>query len=173
MKASQRRERILQILAMSNKAISASKLAEQLEVSRQIIVGDIALLRAANQDILSTPRGYLLSENLISQQYKGKIVCCHGPEDTEVELSLIVGLGGMVQDVEVEHPIYGMITAALNIQTLEDVHDFMEKLKSSKANLLSSLTQGIHLHTIACPTKESFEQIKVMLEKKGFLLTEE
>ena len=37
--------------------VSAASLASGLSVSRQIIVGDIALLRAAGEKITATPRG--------------------------------------------------------------------------------------------------------------------
>ena len=42
-----RREQILKMLEESEQPISGSTLAHQLGVSRQIIVGDVALLRAA------------------------------------------------------------------------------------------------------------------------------
>ena len=46
MDAVQRRERILQILRDSKEPVSAASMASQVHVSRQIIVGDVALLRA-------------------------------------------------------------------------------------------------------------------------------
>lgn len=173
MKANQRRQAILEILSHSDLPISASQLASRFQVSRQIIVGDIALLRASNHDILSTPKGYLLSQNIFSHQFKGKIACCHGADDTEEELRIIVEKGGQVLDVKIEHPIYGMLTAALNIRNHEDAADFTKKMKESQASLLSDLTQGIHLHTISCPSKKIFDEIKQTLAKQGFLLEEE
>lgn len=173
MKATQRRQTIIEILGKTSQAISASQLAHQLGVSRQVIVGDVALLRANNQDIFSTPRGYLLANNLMSHDYKGKLVCCHSLEETQDELKLIVENGGRILDVEIEHPVYGMLTAALNISTIEDVLNFAEKMDSSSATLLSSLTQGIHLHTIACPSKDIFDTIKEALDNRGYLMKEE
>lgn len=173
MKASQRRQQIIDILTRATQPISASQLAKQLEVSRQIIVGDVALLRASNHDILSTPKGYLLSQALYSHQYIGKIACQHGPDDTEREMVLIVENGGNLLDVEVEHPVYGILTASLAIKNLEDVSNFMQKLATSKANLLSSLTKGIHLHTISCPSQAIFEQIKETLAREKLLLEED
>lgn len=173
MKASKRRQKIIEILTPATQPISASQLAKQLEVSRQIIVGDIALLRANQNDIFSTPKGYLLSPPLYSNQYIGKIVCQHDSAKTEREMVLIVENGGSLIDVEVEHPVYGMLTASLAIHTLEDVSDFMQKLEYSKATLLSSLTDGIHLHTISCSSQTVFEHIKEALSKEHFLLEED
>ena len=47
MNAAQRRERILTRLNSAGAPLSASTLAAELGVSRQIVVGDVALLRAA------------------------------------------------------------------------------------------------------------------------------
>ena len=55
-----RREQLLQMLRDSTAPISGSALARSLGVSRQVIVQDIALLRAVNKDILATTKGYVL-----------------------------------------------------------------------------------------------------------------
>ncbi|KUE91252.1 DNA-binding protein [Streptococcus equinus] len=170
MKAAERRQKIIDILNQTQVPISASVLAGQLGVSRQIIVGDVALLRAANHDVISTPRGYVLSQALYSHQFIGKIACQHGPEHTKVELESVISKGGIMVDVEVEHPIYGMLTAPLNIKSQEDIDNFMEKVEHSNATLLSSLTDGIHTHTLSCHSKDEFEEIKSDLSDKGLLL---
>ena len=79
----------------------------------------------------------------------------------------------MVLDVEIEHPVYGMLTASLNLRTREDVADFMEKMHTSQAQLLSSLTQGIHLHTISCPSSQVFEEIRQALASRGYLYSQD
>ena len=66
-------------------------------------------------------------------------------------------------------PVYGMLTANLNIKSSDDVANFIEKMQHYQASLLSTLTQGIHLHTISCPSKEVFEEIKKDLSQHGFL----
>ena len=66
MHAEERRETILKLLRQSAQPVSASTLAAQLSVSRQIIVGDIALLRAGGADILATPRGYCLQNAAVA-----------------------------------------------------------------------------------------------------------
>ena len=93
MKAAERRQKIIDILSQTQVPISASVLAGQLGVSRQIIVGDVALLRAANHDVISTPRGYVLSQALYSHQFIGKIACQHGPEHTKEELESVISKG--------------------------------------------------------------------------------
>lgn len=51
-----RRKTLLDLLAAAEEPLSGSALAKKLGVSRQVIVQDIALLRATNRDILSTAR---------------------------------------------------------------------------------------------------------------------
>lgn len=172
MKAAERRQKIMTSLSQAQVPISASALASQFGVSRQIIVGDIALLRAADNDVISTPKGYILSQSLYSHQFIGKIACQHGQDKIEEELACIVSQGGIVVDVEVEHPVYGMLTASLNIKTEEDIANFMEKIEQSHATLLSSLTDGIHTHTLSCSSKDRFDEIKTLLADKGILLSE-
>lgn len=60
MHAQERRQEILKLLHQSAHPISASALAERFSVTRQVIVGDIALLRSSGADILATPRGYCI-----------------------------------------------------------------------------------------------------------------
>lgn len=172
MKANERRQKILDSLSQVTDPISASRLAKDLGVSRQVIVGDVALLRANGSDIISTPRGYVLTQSLYSSQFIGKIACKHDLSTTQQELDIIISKGGIVVDVEVEHPVYGMLTAPLNIKTEEDIVNFMGKIEILHASLLSTLTQGIHVHTISCQNKEIFDDIKMSLSQEGFLLEE-
>ena len=60
MNAKERRQAILEQLKRAEKPVSATALARQYGVSRQIIVGDVALLRAGGEPISATPRGYVL-----------------------------------------------------------------------------------------------------------------
>ena len=57
MNAAQRRESILNRLSGAETPVSASALAAQLGVSRQIVVGEVARLRAGGAQIDATPRG--------------------------------------------------------------------------------------------------------------------
>ena len=169
MDGDERRRQIIEVLEASEGAVNATKLAQLFAVSRQIIVGDIALLRASGQEIVATSRGYLFSENGFEHGYVGKIACEHGFAETEQELRLIVALGGEVLDVVVEHAIYGELTGNLRIRTQSDIVAFMAPFSQSQLSLLSALTGGIHLHTIACRDSETFEKIRQALAKQDLL----
>lgn len=171
MKAEERRQKIIEYLTGEQEALSATYLAKLLGVSRQVIVGDVALLRAQQIDIISTPKGYIMSTALFSHQFCARIVCQHGLTETEKELQIILAHQGIITTVEVEHPIYGMITAPLNIKSQSDVTNFMKKLNHSNAELLSSLTEGLHSHLISCPSQEAFEAMSQDLEAAGILYT--
>ncbi len=157
----ERRAQIYTLLMASKHALSATSLAEKFGVSRQIIVGDIALLRASGKEIMATSRGYRLNNDVQTEKYfERKIVCQHTQEQTKQELQLIVDLGGEILDVTVEHPLYGEISGGLHIKTDSDIQNFMKTYINTKASLLLTLTNGIHLHTIRCKDLEVFEQIK-------------
>ncbi len=170
MQAETRRQKIIDVLRSSRGPVSAGKLAETFGVSRQIIVGDIALLRAAGTDITATPRGYVLTR--IGAGIVHKIPCRHKPEEMKQELEIMVDNGCIVRDVIVEHPIYGQIVGQLDILTRHDVNEFVERVSQSDAAPLSDLTGGIHLHTIIAPSKSAYLRVLGKLREKGFLLEE-
>ena len=97
---------ISKLLRQSAQPVSASTLAGQLSVSRQIIVGDIALLRAGGADILATPRGYCL-QNAAAAGLTRRVAVRHDEAGMEAELNTMVDNGCTVVDVIVEHPLYG------------------------------------------------------------------
>lgn len=169
MDAEKRREHIKDQLQQQEEPISASRLAQQLGVSRQIIVGDIALLRAQGCDIVATARGYMRVKVASSGQYVAKIACQHTLARTETELYTIVDLGGQVLDVVVEHYLYGEITGQLNLVNRSDVDAFLQKLANNEARLLSELTDGVHLHTVACRDRTAFEAITTALAQHSLL----
>lgn len=166
MNAVNRRENIIQMLRQAADPVSAASLASALGVSRQIIVGDIALLRASGEKITSTPRGYVLSEGGTSVY---TLACVHGVEDTEKELNIMVDNGCKVLTVSVEHPVYGLLTGELQLANRYDVRQFVEKLQSGEVRPLSALTGGVHLHTLSCPDNECFERTRSQLEREGLL----
>ncbi|HBH6799298.1 TPA: transcription repressor NadR, partial [Enterococcus faecium] len=155
-----RRKQIMQTLANTEKPVSASKFAKTFGVSRQIIVGDIALLRAAGKSIVATARGYILETEETNTGHISKIAVQHGKDQTEEELRLIVENGGEIIDVIVEHPLYGELAGTLHIKTPQDIDSFMRRYQKSNATLLSELTGGIHLHTIRYPEKHMLKNIK-------------
>ena len=169
MHAEERRETILKLLRQSAQPVSASTLAGQLSVSRQIIVGDIALLRAGGADILATPRGYCL-QNAAAAGLTRRVAVRHDEAGMEAELNTMVDNGCTVVDVIVEHPLYGQLTGPLQISNRYEVSQFIERCK--KAEPLSSLTDGIHLHTLSCPDEAAFERTKSALRALRVLLEE-
>ena len=166
MNAVNRRENIIRTLRQAADPVSAASLASALGVSRQIIVGDIALLRASGEKITSTPGGYVLSEGGTSVY---TLACVHGVEDTEKELNIMVDNGCKVLTVSVEHPVYGLLTGELQLANRYDVRQFVEKLQSGEVRPLSALTGGVHLHTLSCPDNECFERTRSQLEREGLL----
>lgn len=162
-----RKKRIVEEIKKSDKPLSASKLASLFGVSRQIIVGDIALLRASGIQIIATPRGYILENTPKENTYT--IAVKHTDDKLADELYTIVDMGGAIIDVIVEHPIYGQLTGELRIHSRYDVNEFLEKCEAKKAAPLSQLTDGLHLHTIQCQSDEIYNRILKALNDKGYL----
>jgi uncharacterized protein len=171
LKATDRRNEIIKILEASDQAVNATQLAEQFSVSRQIIVGDIALIRAKGIEVIATPRGYLSGKALKGEDksFTAKVACLHSEAEVETELTIVVDNGGEVVDVQVEHPLYGTITGELHIGSRHDVADFMKKVAAKEVTMLSSLTGGVHIHTIACKDEAALVRIKHELKQAGIL----
>lgn len=170
MEAKERRNKIAKLLKQSRQPITGMVLARELGVSRQVIVGDIAILRAAGLDIYATPQGYVILQATASAAVTTKIACHHGCDRIEEELVVIIDNGGKVLDVSVEHPVYGEIKANLMLASRRDLADFLQKLSESKAAPLSLVTGGVHLHTVEAPSPEVMQKIKTDLKELGILL---
>jgi len=168
MNTNERRDCILEYLCQADRPLSATALAQRLSVSRQIIVGDVALLRAAGNGITATPRGYVLERP--RQGLRRTVACLHSAGDMERELTLIVDHGCTVENVIVEHPVYGQLTGPLDLSSRYDVSEFIRKVEENAARPLSLLTDGIHLHTLRCPDEESFDRAAAALGEAGFLV---
>ena len=168
MNTSERRERILEYLKAAEQPLSATALAQRLSVSRQIIVGDVALLRASGEGITATPRGYVLERPRTGQVFT--VACLHRGEDMERELTLMVDQGCTVENVIVEHPVYGQITGPLALSSRYDVGEFLRRVRECGAQPLSALTDGVHLHTLRCPDEGGFERARAALDQAGFLV---
>ena len=170
MRAEERRQAIWEILRTAEQPVSAGALAAQFSVSRQIIVGDIALLRAAGAEISATPRGYVIlpaATGLVRQ-----VACQHDAAGMEAELNAVVDNGCTVVDVIVEHPVYGQLTGPLQLSSRYDVAQFIARCAQSEARPLSALTEGIHLHTLSCPDEAAYGRVLAALRALGVLLEE-
>lgn len=173
MNAAERRKHITHLLSDAKEPVSATALAAQCGVSRQIIVGDIALLRAGGLCVLATPRGYVLEAPPAVPAYAScSVVCRHGDERMLQELYTVVDLGGALIDVTVEHSVYGEICAPLRIFSRFDADAFHDKILSSGARPLCDLTGGIHLHTLRAPDQPTLDRVVEGLRGEGFLLSE-
>lgn len=167
----ERRSLILRWLKETDQPITGTLLATKTNVSRQVIVQDISILKAKKHPILATSQGYVYLKQQQTKQLSSRVIACiHTPEETEHELTIIVDLGGSIKDVVVEHPVYGDLTASLLIRSRRDVKEFIEKMSSTSASLLSQLTDGVHLHTIEAGTEEELDEICEALKEAGYLL---
>ena len=167
MNGSQRREQIVRQIQESKEPVSGKKLAELYGVSRQVIVQDIALIRTAGYDIISTNRGYILNtQKAISRVFKVQ----HTDEQTEEELYEIVDLGGCVENVMVDYRVYGHMEAPLGIHSRRKAAAFIEDIKSGKSSPLKNITSNYHYHTVSAESEEILDEIEEMLRAKGFLI---
>ena len=158
MKGEERRKQLLNILSSSNNPISGGTLSKALNVSRQIIVQDISLLRANGATIFSTNKGYLLQED---RKYSRVFKVYHTDDQVEEELSTIVDAGGQIRDVFVYHKVYGVLKADMGIKSRRDIR--------AKSSLLKNVTSGYHYHTIDAESEEILDAIQEELQQKGFL----
>ena len=166
MKGEERRTKLLDILSSSNNPVSGGTLAKELNVSRQIIVQDISLLRANGATIFSTNKGYLLQEE---KKYSRVFKVYHSDDQVEEELSTIVDAGGQIRDVFVYHKVYGVLKADMGIKSRRDIRSYMEEISSGKSSLLKNVTSGYHYHTIDAECEEILDAIQAELQQKGFL----
>ncbi len=166
MKTELRRIAILEKIKETKQPISASKLAAMFSVSRQAIVQDVAILKAKKEPVIATPRGYMYQKD---HRVRFVTTCMHEPHETEKELQCIVDMGGNIENVIVEHPIYGEIIGQLNIASRYDIAIFIDKCRSYEASNLSVLSNGVHYHTISCDTKEQEKKIIEVLKEKKYL----
>lgn len=166
MNAEERRIKITQRLEGATMPVSASRLAEEMGVSRQIIVQDVAILRAAGVAIVAMARGYLLEGN---DPCRRVFKVQHSDETVETELNLIVDAGGTVVDVFIFHKVYGEIRAAMGIRSRVQVREFLQNIAGGKSSLLKNVTAGYHYHTVSADSEETLDLIETHLREHGFL----
>ncbi len=170
----ERRSFLLDLLKTEETAITGTEFAKRTNVSRQVIVNDIALLKARNEPIIATSQGYLYLNKQPSEQiFERQIAAYHTSAQTEDELNTLVDAGITVKNVTVEHPIYGEITANIMVKNRYDVEQFMKRLQETNASPLMALTDGSHLHTITAPTEAQLDLAEKLLKEKGYLLAKD
>ncbi len=167
MTGEERRKGIVRQIQEGEKPIPAKKLAADYHVSRQVIVQDIALIRAAGYEIISTNRGYILTEpKTVSRVFKVQ----HTDEQLEEELCAIVDLGGCVENVMVNHRVYGHMEANIMIRSRRNIAEFMEDIRSGKSSPLKNITSNYHYHKVSADSEHTLDLIEEDLKKRGFLV---
>ena len=150
MTGSKRREELINTIKSSTSPISGKTLAQLYDVSRQVIVQDIALLRTAGYDIISTNRGYILNApHTITRVFKVSHT-----------------------DVMVNHRVYGHMEAPLGISSRLKVKAFIDDIKNGKSSPLKNITSNYHYHTVEADSEKTLDLIEKTLEEKGYLITE-
>lgn len=167
----ERRKTIGQIIKTSEGPITGGELAAHMKVTRQVVVQDIALLRESGMPIMATPSGYVWLEKASPSLPMRMFTCQHTTlVEAREELIIIVNAGGTVRDITVDHPVYGEITGLLLLRTLEDVETLIERLGRPGVQMLSSMTSGLHMHTVEAPNELTLSRIEQALKKAGILI---
>lgn len=170
MDAEKRRFELLNLLRRASAPLTGAELASHFKVSRQVIVQDIAILRASGEQIFASLQGYLIP-SLLQESWKRAVVACqHTREQIEDELGIIVDLGGRILDVIVDHPVYGELRGNLMVASRRDLSLFIKSLDKTAARPLSALTGGVHLHTLETPDQKVMEEIMASLDAAGYLV---
>lgn len=171
MTASLRQKLILERLKQTEKPITGTTFAAETNVSRQVIVQDISILKAKNEPIIATNRGYLYMKNDPSTTLHQFVIAVqHTPEQVHEELNIIVDQGVTVKDVTVEHAVYGDLTASIMVSNRAEVASFIKKINETKAPYLSVLTEGVHLHTLEADDMDKIHHACQLLKEAHFLL---
>jgi transcriptional regulator of NAD metabolism len=167
--ADTRRDQIVEIIRAATEPITGGELAARLGVSRQVIVQDMAILRAAGEPILATPRGYLAAPSASGKApFREVLAVQHTRDQIEAELTALVDLGIRVVDVVVDHPVYGELRGLLMIESRADVRHFLQRLEGAEP--LMALTRGVHLHTVESSRRGAIEEGRQALSQLGILL---
>lgn len=169
MTGEERRSELLNFIQSAGRPVSGAALADRYQVSRQVIVQDIALLRAANYNILSTSKGYMMQ---VSTSCTRVFQVSHTDEQIADELNTIVDMGGRVLDVFIHHAFYGSLKADLLLSSRRDINEFLESLKSGKSKPLKNLTSGSHYHTVEAESMDILNIIANALDEKGYLVAD-
>ncbi len=173
MDASSRRKKTAEIIRTSDAPVTGGELSSRLGVSRQVVVQDIALLRAAGLPVIATPSGYTMIASSAKTRPMKIFTCCHETlEQAETELRIMVENGGKVRNVIIEHPVYGKLSGSLMVSTAADIEHLMERLKKKDALMLAAVTGGIHMHTVEAADDEALSRIEEQLRDAGILRQE-
>ncbi len=167
MKAHERRKEILSLIGNSQNPVAANFLSDKYSVSRQVIVQDIAILRAQGYGVISTNRGYVLDAGLRAERV---FKCRHTLQELVNESEIIISNGGKIEDVSVHHRVYGKISARLELSTLRHAEELYRSLVSGASKPLMSVTDGYHYHTVSGENEQTLDKIEGALRLAGYLI---
>lgn len=167
MKAHERRAEILSLIGNSGSPVAANFLSEKYSVSRQVIVQDIAILRAQGYGVISTNRGYVLGSGLRAERV---FKCRHTLQELVSESEIIISRGGRVEDITVNHRVYGKISARLELTTMRHAEELYRSLVSGASKPLMSVTDGYHYHTVSGENEQTLDEIECALRAAGYLI---
>lgn len=171
MDANTRREEIVKLLLNADGPLKGQELALKFNVTRQVIVKDLSILKSRMENIISTSEGYMILRP--DNRKKSRIIVTHRDNEIMDELKAIIKYGGYIEDIIIEHPFYGELKANLYLKSLNDLEKFVENFKALNARPLSELTEGLHMHTISYEREEDLQNIKKELDEKGYLIKED
>jgi len=167
----ERHQFIITTLKKTSEPIPGRELGDMTNVSRQVIVGDITLLKAKGEPIMATSRGYVyMHPQSEPERIEKTIVCLHSADQTEEELNILVDHGITVKDVKIEHPVYGDLTASIMVSNRSEVKNFIDNIQEKNASFLLELTDGIHLHTIVADNVDKITAAEQSLSNAKFLV---
>jgi len=169
MHGNERRECIRRDLKKSLKAIKGSELATKYEVSRQVIVQDIALLRAVGEQIISTGDGYIYFSYHMNKP-KRVFAVRHDQTNIEKEMDAVLEFDGTVLNVFIHHPIYGDLVADMVIEDKVQKREYIKRCSEVEFTPLMALTDNYHFHTVEANSEEDLDSIESLLRKNGFLV---
>lgn len=167
MKAHERRAEILSLIGNSQNPVAANFLSEKYSVSRQVIVQDIAILRAQGYGVISTNRGYVLGSGVRAERV---FKCRHTLQELVAESEIIISRGGKIEDISVHHRVYGKISARLELSTMRHAEELYRSLVSGASKPLMSVTDGYHYHTVSGENEQTLDEIECALRSAGYLI---
>lgn len=173
MNAAQRRQMILERLTQTRLPVSAGVLAKELGVSRQIVVGDVALLRAGGAQIDATPRGYQL-RGAARGIHRHPGLC---PQYRGTDAPGVVHSGGQRRcgggRIGGQCSVWGAARDPEPDQPLRCGGFYYPGRGETPPVSWSRMTGGVHLHTLRCPEPETFRRIEQALAEQGLLYHKE
>ena len=164
----ERRQELLRALRMAGEPILGSDLARQFGVSRQVLVQDMAILRAAGSDVIATPRGYLL-RNPEPAAHRDVLRLQHDRAALAEEMTILVDLGIRILDDVVDHPVFGALRTDLYVSSRQDVQELIERLEATTSLPLQELTGGRHSHTVESTRPDLLVKAREELKRRGYL----